>query len=62
MLLTNPKKYPLGVHFLEKELDEEVARLHLGHLDVKITRLSEDQSGYLGVNANGPYKPDHYRY
>jgi len=61
-LWTNPKKYPLGVHFLEKELDEEVARLHLDHLDVKLTVLSEEQSGYLGVNVKGPFKPLHYRY
>jgi len=59
---TNPKKYPLGVHFLEKDLDEEVARLHLNHLDIKITHLTEDQSSYLGVKPNGPFKPDHYRY
>jgi len=59
---TNPKKYPLGVHFLEKDLDEEVARLHLDHLDVKITKLTEDQSSYLGINPTGPFKPDHYRY
>jgi len=55
-------KYPLGVHFLSKELDEEVARLHLGHLDVKLTTLSNDQASYLGVNQKGPFKPDHYRY
>jgi adenosylhomocysteinase len=61
-LWTNPKKYPVGVHFLEKELDEEVARLHLDHLDVKLTTLSDDQSNYLGVKTTGPYKPDHYRY
>jgi adenosylhomocysteinase len=61
-LWENPKKYPLGVHFLEKELDEEVARLHLDHLDVKLTKLSDDQASYLGVKSNGPYKPDHYRY
>jgi len=61
-LWENPKKYPLGVHFLEKELDEEVARLHLDHLDVKLTKLSDDQASYLGVKSNGPFKPDHYRY
>jgi len=61
-LWENPKKYPLGVHFLEKELDEEVARLHLDHLDVKLTTLSDDQASYLGVKSHGPYKPDHYRY
>jgi len=56
------KKYPLGVHFLEKELDEEVARLHLDHLGVRLTTLSTDQAKYLGVPIKGPYKPDHYRY
>jgi adenosylhomocysteinase len=56
------KKYPLGVHFLEKDLDEEVARLHLDHLGVKLTSLSPDQASYLGVPVKGPYKPDHYRY
>jgi adenosylhomocysteinase len=61
-LWTNTKKYPLGVHFLEKELDEEVARLHLAHLDVKITKLSDDQASYMGVKVTGPFKPDHYRY
>jgi len=61
-LWTSPKKYPLGVHFLEKELDEEVARLHLDHLDVKLTQLSDDQASYLGVKTTGPFKPDHYRY
>jgi len=61
-LWTNPKKYPLGVHFLEKKLDEEVARLHLDHLDVKLTSLSDEQSSYLGVDVHGPYKPEHYRY
>jgi adenosylhomocysteinase len=61
-LWTNTKKYPLGVHFLEKELDEEVARLHLSHLDVKLTRLSDDQAHYMGIKTNGPFKPIHYRY
>jgi len=50
------------VHFLEKELDEEVARLHLSHLDVKLTRLSDDQAHYMGIKTNGPFKPIHYRY
>jgi len=61
-LWTNPKKYPLGVHFLEKELDEEVARLHLDHLDVKLTKLTPDQASYLGVTQAGPFKSAHYRY
>jgi adenosylhomocysteinase len=61
-LWTNPKKYPLGVYFLEKELDEQVARLHLDHLDVKLTKLSEEQAHYMGVKVTGPFKPEHYRY
>jgi len=61
-LWQNPGKYPVGVHFLEKELDEQVARLHLSHLDVKLTTLSKDQSTYLGIAATGPFKPAHYRY
>ncbi|GAB1599071.1 adenosylhomocysteinase-like isoform X1 [Argonauta hians] len=56
------KTYPLGVHFLPKKLDEEVAALHLSHLGVKLTQLSDDQSKYLGVDKKGPFKPDHYRY
>jgi len=55
-------KYKVGVHFLPKALDEEVARLHLGHLDLHLTRLSDQQASYLGVKQEGPYKPDHYRY
>jgi len=61
-LWTNPKKYPLGVYFLDKELDEQVARLHLDHLDVKLTKLTDDQATYMGVKLNGPFKPEHYRY
>ncbi len=53
---------PIGVTTLSKELDEEVARLHLSKLGVKLTKLTADQAAYLGVNANGPYKPEHYRY
>jgi len=55
-------KYKIGVYRLPKKLDEEVARLHLEHLGVKLTKLSRKQSDYLGVPVNGPYKPDHYRY
>jgi adenosylhomocysteinase len=61
-LWSETAKYKIGVHFLPKKLDEEVARLHLGNLDVKLTRLTEDQAKYLGVDANGPLKPEHYRY
>jgi adenosylhomocysteinase len=56
------KDYKLGVYCLPKHLDEEVARLHLEQIGVKLTRLSEDQASYLGVDQEGPYKPDYYRY
>ena len=55
-------KYEIGVYRLPKYLDEEVARLHLDQLGVKLTKLSKEQSEYIGVEQNGPYKPDHYRY
>jgi len=55
-------KYDLGVHMLPKRLDEEVAFSHLGALDINLTRLSQDQSEYLGLPVEGPFKPDHYRY
>jgi len=55
-------KYRVDVHMLPKQLDEEVARLHLGKLGVKLTRLSPEQAEYIGVPVDGPYKPDHYRY
>jgi len=61
-LWTHPQAYPLGVHFLPKELDEEVARLHLDKLGVKLDALSENQSKYLAVPIAGPYKQPHYRY
>jgi adenosylhomocysteinase len=54
--------YPLGVHVLPKKLDEEVARLHLDKLGVKLTQLSQSQAAYLGIPLEGPYKPEHYRY
>jgi adenosylhomocysteinase len=56
------ESYKLGVYTLAKKLDEEVARLHLEKLGVKLTKLSEKQSKYIGVDPMGPYKPDHYRY
>jgi adenosylhomocysteinase len=54
--------YKPGVYMLPKYLDEEVARLHLEQLGVKLTRLTKEQSDYIGVPDKGPYKPDHYRY
>jgi adenosylhomocysteinase len=59
-LWTNPKE--TGVYTLSKQLDEEVARLHLEKIGVKLTTLTDEQSEYLGVSKDGPYKPDHYRY
>ncbi|MCL2736448.1 MAG: adenosylhomocysteinase [Propionibacteriaceae bacterium] len=53
---------PVGVHVLPKALDEEVARLHLDALGVRLTRLTERQAAYIGVSVDGPYKPDTYRY
>ncbi|EIW68794.1 hypothetical protein TREMEDRAFT_57221 [Tremella mesenterica DSM 1558] len=61
-LWTDSKSYPLGVHILPKTLDEEVARAHLGNLNVKLTTLTKEQSDYLGIPVGGPYKSDHYRY
>ncbi|HZA51850.1 MAG TPA: adenosylhomocysteinase, partial [Myxococcaceae bacterium] len=55
-------KYRIGVHVLPKALDEKVAALHLDKLGVKLTRLTPEQAEYLGVPAQGPYKPDRYRY
>lgn len=54
--------YQIGVYRLPKKLDEEVARMHLDHLGVKLTTLTPDQADYIGVPIEGPYKPDHYRY
>ncbi len=61
-LWANRETYKPGVYVLPKKLDEEVARLHLGKLGVKLTTLSSDQAEYIGVPLDGPYKPDHYRY
>ena len=55
-------KLPVGVHCLSKAMDEEVARLHLGKLGVRLTTLTERQAAYLGIAANGPFKSEHYRY
>ena len=54
--------YELGVYMLSKKLDEEVARLHLEQLGVKLTKLTDEQAAYLGVPKEGPFKSDHYRY
>ena len=56
------EKPELGVYMLPKELDEEVARLHLDHLGVKLTELSDEQAEYIGVSKEGPFKPEHYKY
>jgi adenosylhomocysteinase len=61
-LFTKPEAYPVGVYVLPKHLDEEVARLHLDALGVKLTELTETQASYLGVPVEGPYKSDQYRY
>jgi adenosylhomocysteinase len=61
-LFTKSSEYPLGVHVLPKHLDEKVARLHLDALGVRLTELTKEQAAYIGVQVDGPYKPDHYRY
>jgi adenosylhomocysteinase len=61
-LWTQPDQWTVGVHVLPKKLDEEVARAHLGKLDVKLSELTPVQSDYLSIPVEGPYKPDHYRY
>jgi adenosylhomocysteinase len=61
-LYCNPGKYPVGVYTLPKILDEEVARLHLEKIGVRLDQLNRKQAKYLGIPQTGPYKPDHYRY
>jgi adenosylhomocysteinase len=61
-LYQNPDKYQLGVHTLPKELDEDVARLHLEKIGVKLEKLTDKQASYLGIDSKGPFKSDHYRY
>jgi adenosylhomocysteinase len=61
-LARNVASYEKKVYVLPKKLDEEVARLHLAHLGVRLTKLSPEQAEYIGVDADGPYKPEHYRY
>ncbi len=61
-LWANKDKYQKKVYILPKYLDEEVARLHLDRIGARLTKLSKKQASYIGVNENGPYKPEHYRY
>ncbi|MEU3838538.1 adenosylhomocysteinase [Streptomyces sp. NPDC028635] len=61
-LFTKQSEYPTGVYVLPKHLDEKVARLHLDALGVKLTKLRPEQAAYIGVDVDGPYKADHYRY
>jgi adenosylhomocysteinase len=61
-LWKNRDSYEIGVYRLPKHLDEEVARLHLDKLGVKLTTMTQEQADYIGVKQEGPYKPEHYRY
>jgi len=61
-LWANKDKYENTVYRLPKQLDEEVARLHLEQIGVKLTTLTKEQAAYIGVPVEGPYKPEHYRY
>ncbi len=61
-LWKNKDEYKVGVYTLPKRLDEEVARLHLEKIGVKLTTLSQRQADYIGVPVEGPFKPDTYRY
>ena len=61
-LWTKPGQYKNEVYTLPKHLDEKVAALHLNKIGVKLTKLSDEQSAYLGVPLAGPFKPEHYRY
>ena len=55
-------RHPIGVHRLPKHLDEKVARLHLKKVGAMLTELTDEQAAYIGVNKNGPYKANTYRY
>ncbi|MFW0039818.1 MAG: adenosylhomocysteinase [Coxiella endosymbiont of Dermacentor silvarum] len=61
-LWQHPEKYPIGLYVLPKHLDEEVARLHLQKVGATLTKLTEKQAAYIGVDHKGPFKSDHYRY
>jgi len=61
-LFNHLDRYPLGVHVLPKHLDEKVAAFHLESLGVRLTKLTDEQAEYLGIDHSGPFKPEHYRY
>ena len=61
-LWKNRESYKPGVTVLPKQLDEEVARLHLERIGARLTTLSKEQADYIGVKVEGPFKPEHYRY
>jgi len=61
-LWTKGDEYKNEVYVLPKHLDEKVARLHLDKIGVKLSKLSDEQASYIGVSADGPFKPEHYRY
>ena len=61
-LWKHPERYENKVYVLPKHLDEKVAALHLARVNAKLTKLTQEQADYLGVPAEGPFKPDHYRY
>jgi adenosylhomocysteinase len=61
-LFKNTGQYRNDVYVLPKKLDEKVAELHLKKIGARLTKLSKDQADYIGVDVNGPYKPEHYRY
>jgi adenosylhomocysteinase len=61
-LFTKGETYKNEVYVLPKQLDEKVARLHLAKLGARLTELSEEQAGYIGVTTQGPFKAEHYRY
>jgi adenosylhomocysteinase len=61
-LYTKTSHYPTGVYILPKLLDEKVARLQLSKLGAQLTELTEEQASYIGLDKQGPYKPEHYRY
>ncbi len=60
--MENRNNYKVDVYRLPKIIDEAVARLHLDHLGVKLTKLTQEQADYIGVPIGGPYKPEHYKY
>ena len=61
-LFSKTDEYPIGVYILPKKLDEEVARLHLEKIGAKLTVLTQDQADYIGVEQEGPFKPESYKY